>query len=129
MGPKSGYAKCYIRDPLDVTELMELIAHEPWVRSQGLRPKIDGRVHYSSHAVSLTISGPSERKHTDGSSVTGAERSFDWGVTDLQANGRRKVATYHIYVHSQTRWVNIRHHNWQQECDFILSQITDKVQK
>ena len=124
-----GYAKCYISARIDAKELEPLIANKPWVKMQGLRHKNDGKNHLNLTAVSLTMHSPFERKHQDGSSVKGAECCFEVGVTDLQANNKRKVATYHIYVTAQTRWEGIWHENWQNECDFILEQICEKVQK
>ena len=72
---------------------------------------------------------PFERKHKNGSSVKGAECSFDWGVTDWEAGKKRKAATYHSYVAAQTHWEGIWHENSQKECSFILEQICERVQK
>ena len=106
-----------------------MIANEPWVKRQGMRPKNDGKHHFSPKAVALMMHSPFERKHQNGSSVKGALCSFDWGVTDVQANNKRKAATYHIYVTAQTHWEGIWHENWQKECSFILEQICERVQK
>ena len=117
MGKSKGYAKCYMFAPIDAGELEPLIADELWVQRPGMRPKNDGQNHFSPKAVALTMHSPFERKHKDGSSVKGAECSFDWGVPDFQANKKRKAATYSIYVTAQTKWESIWHENWQKECN------------
>ena len=123
-----GYAKVYISAPIDAKELEPLIANKPWVKMQGMRQKNDGKNHFSLTAVALTMHSPLERKHQNGSSIKGAECCFERGVTDWEA-GRRKVATYHIYVAAQTHREGIWHENWQNECNFILEQICERVRK
>ena len=121
MGTSKGYAKCYISAPIDVEELEPLIANEPWVQRQGMRPKNDGKNHFSPKAVALTMHSPFERKPQDGSSVKGAECSL--------VGRHGKAATYHIYVTAQTHWEGIWHEMGQKECDFILEQICLRVRK
>ena len=42
-----GYAKAYLREPIDAIELSHLVRDLPMVKWQRVHPKTDNKVHYS----------------------------------------------------------------------------------
>ena len=60
-------------------------------------------------AITTTIRSPFPKTRAPSASggpgemVEGVQCTFDWGITDLQINNKRKDKTYHIYVTAQAR--------------------------
>ena len=74
----------------------------------------------------MTIESPFTKERKDGTSVTGPHVKLEIGVTDFQANRKRRVGTYHIYVIALS---NIQEWklNWQKECDYVMEFIVNAL--
>ena len=121
-----GYAKAYLREPIDPLELSHMVKKLPMVKTQRVHPKKKHRCYYSTDYFFVVVMCNKVTK--SGLNAPGIECLMEWGISDYHDRKVRLADTRYLYIEAQYDWHEEFTESWQKEVNQLMIAIKGLIE-
>ena len=122
----SGYAKAYLRAPIDPLELSHLVKNLPMVKRQQTYAKETTKCHYSDYYFFVVVM--CDKVTPSGSKAEGVKCLMEWGISDYHGKKVRLANTRYLYIEAQYDWHEEFTESWQKEVNQLMIAIKGLIE-
>ena len=121
----SGYAKAYLRAPIDPLELSHLVKNLPMVEKQQTFKK-GGKCYYSNYYFFVVVK--CDKVRPCGSKEKGVRCPMEWSISDYHGTKVRLENTRYLYIEALNDWHGFYTESYQKEVNQLMIAIKGLIE-